>query len=285
MKKTLILIILSLFAIDVFCQNKIDTKSPNFLFSNYFFGNIRAYDFKYENDSCTIWETYLNNNKSQVYERTIDFKNHSKSVKTYYPDSEISISDCSIGLGLLYGQNDTTSVFITNNLSDKSVLVSFEHTNPSIKIYDKNFQKIENIQINPRDKEIIHFTLNPDRYEYDYPNGRVSLITLKANKHEYSILVHSFPKDISEINIHTLKEFHIKKIENKKLIVCFGPIQNHNTYRLTKFVNKEERIVAEAYWLDTGGYGIMDLTKVMKGTYMLHILCDTIRFKIKFVIE
>lgn len=211
MKKTLIVIILSLFAICVFSQNKIDTKSPNFLFSNYFYGNIRAYDFKYENDSCTIWETYLNNNKSQVHKRTIDYKNHSKSVKTYYPDSEISISDCSIGLGLLYGQNDTASVVITNNLSDKSVFVSFEHTNPSIKIYDKNFQKIENLLINPGSKEILYFMLNPDRYEYDYPNGRVSLISLKANKFEYSILVHSFPKDICEANIMNLKEYHVKK--------------------------------------------------------------------------
>lgn len=74
-------------------------------------------------------------------------------------------------------------------------------------------------------------------------------------------------------------------MENKKLIVCFGPIQNHNIYRLTKIVNKQEKIVAEAVWMDTGGDGIMDLTKVMKGTYMLHILSDTIRFKVKFVIE
>lgn len=223
--------------------------------------------FKYFEDKWDdVVETYINDDDSVVYQRTID-----DVMSDYYPDESLSFKSNRFHIHAEFG--DLVTIPLDYLLKEETTILKAESSSANIQCVSADGKPVDSLLLNKSNGNRLQVLYNAQRDSYNYYN-HLKIYTAEAT---YQLLITTNSDDISRKNfkeVDTLvfnkstsyMNIHLQRLENHMYFkLCTEPYEGGNEYDNFR---KLEPILS-GYHHDTGSSGAFDISSLEKGTYYL----------------
>ncbi len=213
---------------------------------------------------------------------TIVYSSYEKSEYTYYPYKKLELYKNVLILNSLYSMPDT--VFLKFRAREKLNIDSISTLNKNLEFFYPSKVNPIRLTLNTNQTDSIGVIYKPKRNEKEDR----TLFTLHGNDCNYKVYLWLSGYDINWRNIRTIDSLTFLKNDNTQLNIQRMGLHTYFKIYDWKFKDnlKNQKPILSGYKQDTGSSGSLDLSKLIRGEYVLLITSDeAVEKKVKILIK